>query len=163
VPPPLSRTVFGPAVALAALALLGGCGSDGGTLTKAEFVARGNEICRQAHEEFSQVQENPPKTPAGAAELQRRLIEISEKELSAIRDLDAPSEARPGLDRYLRAREQGIALLKRGLEAAREEDERGYAAAQAKLAAGQLRRLKLARAVGFTQCSVVASSSPEGG
>ena len=149
---------------LAALALLGGCGGgDTETLTKAEFVARGDEICKQAHEQFSEAQENPPNTPGGAAELQRRLIEISENELSAIDDLDAPSEVRPALDRYLRAREQGIALLRRGLEAARREDERAYAAAQARLAAGQVHRLELARAVGFTQCSVVASPAPPGG
>ena len=163
-PPPLSRPVLGPAAILAALALLGGCGGGGdGTLTKAEFVARGDEICKQAHEQFSQAQENPPNTPAGAAELQRRLIEISEGELSAIHDLEAPSDVRPALERYLGARERGIALLKRGLEAARQEDERAYAAAQARLAAGQLRRLKLARAVGLNECSVVASPAPGGG
>jgi hypothetical protein len=164
VPPPLSRTVLGPAAIFAALAVLGGCGGgNGGTLTKAEFVARGDEICKQAHEQFSEAQQNPPNTPAGAAELQRRLIEVSEGELSAIDDLDAPSDIRPALDRYLRARERGIALLKRGLAAARQEDERAYAAAQARLAAGQVRRLRLARAVGFRECSVVANPSSPGG
>jgi hypothetical protein len=85
--------------------------------------------------------------------LTQDLIEISQGELDQIRSLEAPVGAEQALDRYLRAREEGLAILKQGLRAAQDEDAGGYAAAQAKLAQGQPRRLKLARAVGFTECS----------
>ena len=147
-------------VALAAVFELGPFGDGGGTsLTKAEFTAKGDQVCERAHDQFAELQKNPPNSAEGAVALTQNLIEISENELSQIRALDAPAEVQGALDRYLRARGQGIALLEQGLEAAGDRDARAYARAQAKSAAGQLRRLKLAEAVGFTECSVVQGGS----
>jgi hypothetical protein len=145
--------------------LLAGCGSSGGsttTLSKADFIAKGDEICKRAHEQFAQAQQNPPSTAEGFATVTQKLIEISQSELSQIRALDAPAEVHPALDRYLKAREQGIALLKKGLEAAQNDNARAYAKAQSKVANGQVRRLKLAQAVGFKQCSRVSTSTTAG-
>ena len=139
-------------VALAAVFDLGPFGRWGGTsLTKAEFTAKGDEVCERAHDQFAELQKNPPNSAEGAVALTQNLIEISENELSQIRALDAPPEVQAALDRYLRAREQGIALLEQGLEAAEDEDARAYAAPRPKIAAGQVRRLKLAQAVGFSR------------
>jgi|SRR5215210_4204065 len=153
----LGALVLLAAIAAVAAALdlgpFGGGDEDDGAVTKAEFVSRGDEICKQAHAQFEQLQENPPNTARAAAELQRKLIGVSEAELTDIRELDAPPEVEPALDRYLRAREQGIALLKRGLRAAENEDPQAFSAAMAELASGQVHRLKLAQAVGFTECS----------
>ena len=67
-------------VALGALLDLGPFGDDGTTtLTKAEFTAKGDEICKRAHDEFAQLQKTPPNSPEGAATLTQNLIEISEK------------------------------------------------------------------------------------
>jgi hypothetical protein len=141
-------------VALAVVFELGPFGDGGDTsLTKAEFTAKGDQVCERAHDQFAELQPNPPITAQKAAALQDELIQISESELSQIRALDAPPEVQEGLDRYLRAREQGIALLKRGLEAAEDEDAFAYDAIKQKVAAGQVHRLKLSRAVGFTACS----------
>jgi hypothetical protein len=129
------------------------------TLTKAAFTARGDEVCKRAHQQFAELQKNPPNSAEGAVALTQNLVEISENELNQIRALDAPPEVQPALDRYLRAREQGIALLKRGLEAAQDRNARAYADAQAASAAGQVRRLKLAQEVGFSECSVVQSGT----
>jgi len=150
---------------LAAL-LLAGCGGGGSTttLSKADFIAQGDAICKQAHDQYAQLQKTPPNTAPEAAALTQKLIAISDSELSQLRDLNAPSEVKPALDRYLKAREQGIAVLRKGLQAAENNDASGYAAAQAQTAKGQVKRLKLAQAVGFTQCSVpAASASPSGG
>jgi hypothetical protein len=142
-------------VALGALLDLGPFDDDGATttLTKAEFTAKGDEICKRAHDEFAQLQKTPPNSPEGAATLTQNLIEISEKELGQIHSLEVPPEVVPALNRYLQAREQGIALLEQGLQAAQDENATAYADAQAKIADGQLHRLKLARAVGFSECS----------
>ena len=131
-------------------------------MTKTDFVARGDEICKQAHVQFTAAQRNPPNTAEGTADLQRNLIGISENELHELSDLGAPSDVQPALDRYLEARQQGIALLKEGLEAAENRDAQAYSAAMAKLAAGQLHRLKLAQAVGFDECSRPGGTSNGG-
>jgi hypothetical protein len=144
------------ATMLTAALALGSCGGDDDTpnsLTKAEFTARGDEVCRQAHEQFAELQPNPPITAEKAAALQEALIQISEDELSQIRALGPPPEVEPALDRYLRAREEGIGLLRKGLEAAEEKDAFAYEAIKQRVAAGQVHRLELARAVGFTVCS----------
>jgi hypothetical protein len=145
-------------VALAAVLGLGPFGDDGdgdSTLSKSQFTAKGDQVCKAAHDQFVDLQKTPPNSAEGAATLTQNLIEISENELSQIRALDAPPEVRPALDRYLQSREQGIAELKKGLEAAQDKNARAYADAQAKIAAGQVQRLKLARAVGFSECSRV--------
>jgi hypothetical protein len=150
---PLRCAAIAPGLVVLAIAAGCGGGDDDARLTKAEFVAKGDEICKQAREEFVKEQPGPPVTPDQAVALQQNLIQISDDELARIRGLDAPSELEPALGRYLKAREEGVALLKQGLEAAQDKDLRAYAAAQSKVAAGQVRRLKLAQTVGFDQCS----------
>jgi hypothetical protein len=153
--------LLGVIVAVAALLDLGPFGG-GGELSKADFIARGDAICKDAHDQFAQLQQSPPTNAAEAVALTQRLIEISDNELNQIRDLDAPAEVQPAIDRYLRAREQGIEILKKGLTAAQKGNARAYAAAQAKITAGQVHRLKLALAVGFSECSRPAQSPTAG-
>jgi hypothetical protein len=151
---------------VAMLAVLPACGSEaddagGETLTKAELVAQGDEICQRARERFVASQPPVPSSPERAAALQRELIEASTDEVSQIRALKAPPDVEPALDRYLKARDRGIVVLRRGLQAAREEDLSAYGAAQRQMAAGQLNRLKLAQAVGFNQCSRPGGSASD--
>jgi hypothetical protein len=150
---------------LATVALVTGCGGgggDAGTLTKAELIAQGNEICRQGDKQYTELQQNPPKTPQDAATLTQKLIAITNSEVNQIHSLNGPEEVRPALERYLKARQDGVAILEQGLKAAESNDAQAYAAAQAKMAAGQVDRLKLAQAVGFTECSRPGGSSSGG-
>ena len=158
--PPLRGARARCALLLASL-LLAGCGGGGSTttLSKPDFIAQGDAICKQAHDQYAELQKTPPNTAPEAAALTQKLIAISDSELSQLRALSAPAEVKPALDRYLKAREQGIALLRKGLQAAQKNDASAYAAAQARIANGQVKRLKLAQAVGFTQCSVPAASA----
>ena len=149
-------------VALGALLGLGPFEDEDSSLTRAEFIAKGDEACERAHQQFAELQKTPPNSAEGAVTLTQNLIEISENELNQIRALDGPPEVEPALDRYLEAREQGIAVLKRGQEAAQDRNARAYADAQAESAAGQVRRLKLAREVGFSECSVVQGGAAAG-
>jgi outer membrane murein-binding lipoprotein Lpp len=151
--------------AVAAGAALAGCGSggDGTTLSKSGFLAKGDEICRHAHDQFAELQQHPPTSAEAAAALTQRLIEISKSELTQIRDLNPPPDLRPALDRYLKSRERGIAVLRKGMKAARDENARAYARAQSHLADTQVRRLKLAEAVGFKECSRVSAASATAG
>jgi hypothetical protein len=142
------------ATTLAALAALaGGCGSDPDELSAEELVAQGNEICVEAREAFTDLQPKPPGTAREAADLTEQLIGIAEDELERIDDLQPSADLEDELDAYLEARETGIEYLHDGLEAAENEDITAYADAQAAIADDQVERLKLARAVGFTECS----------
>lgn len=162
------KAVLGVLAALAVLVVLavvldlgpfGGEDEGTSTLTEAQFAARGDEICKRAHDKFAELQKTPPNSAEGAVTLTQNLIEISQEELSQIHSLEAPADVLPALNRYLQAREQGIALLQQGLQAAQDENATAYAEAQAKIADGQLRRLNLARAVGFTECSRVSGGN----
>src|SRR5687767_15032794 len=100
-------------VALAALLDLGPFGDDGTTesLSRAELIARGDEVCQRAHDQFAELQKEPPNSAEGAVALTQNLLEISENELNEVRALDAPPDVEEELERYLEAREQGIAQL----------------------------------------------------
>lgn len=124
-------------------------------LTETEFRARGDEICHEAHADFEELQDRPPATAREAAEITDELVAIARDELVRIRDLEAPPALSTALQRYLDARDAGIDRLQAGADAAADEDAFAYEKAQAAVADGQLSRLKLAREVGFDQCSRV--------
>jgi hypothetical protein len=122
-------------------------------LTERQFIARADEICRDAHDRFRAVQENQPATAIQAQAQIERLISTAEEELADVEDLREPDSVSESVSRYLEARDKGIDLLRRGLEAARSNDGDAYAEAQADVARGQLARLRLAKEIGLTECS----------
>jgi hypothetical protein len=150
---------------------LGACGGGGassttattsGPLTKSQLIEQGDAICKEARDRFAQLQGSPPTTPDEVATFTQRVIDITESEVTRLRALNAPSQVKPALDRYLRAMEENIAVLKEGLKAARRSDAAAYAKAQAKAAQGQVKRLAYAQAVGFEECSRPAGTAPSG-
>jgi hypothetical protein len=141
-------------VALFSIALLAGCGGgDGEELTEEEFLTQGDEICKEGRAQFAELQRDPPQSAAESAELTRQLIEITEAEIDDLRDLNAPAESQEALDDYLAAREAGLEILEKGLQAAEDEDATAYAEAQAQIARSQVDRARLAERVGFSECS----------
>ncbi len=151
----------------AALADLGPFEDDGGgALTQADFVTQGNAICQRGDQQFAELHKSPPKTPQAAAALTAKVIQLSTQELSSLEALQAPASAKPAFERYLAARRDVIATLHKGETAAQNEDAAGYAQAQAEVAGGQVKRARLAREVGFTQCSrpfgASSGASPSG-
>jgi hypothetical protein len=132
-------------------------------LTETEFLAQGDQICEEARAAFAERQQVPPRTANEAADLAESLLGISRQELEAIDELAEPDDLSGALDEYLAAREEGIATIRKGMEAARAGDAQGYADAQAEVAEGQARRAKLAQAVGFSECSKpLTPPGPEG-
>lgn len=158
--PPSSRAgitlaialLLGVLLALAALLDLGPFADD--ELTVEEFLAQGDEICAEAHDEFLDLQESPPRTPSDAAELTGGLIEVATEERDAISDLSEPESLSDQLDRYLEARDRGIDVLRDGLAAAEDAEADAYESLQAKLATTQIDpRYETAREIGFEECS----------
>jgi hypothetical protein len=149
----------------------GACGGGGGSsttaatsarLTKSQLIAQGDAICKEARDRFAQLQGSPPTTAEETATFTQKLVDITESEVSQLRALNAPSQVKPTLDRYLRALDKNIDVLKQGLKAARRGDATAYAQAQAKAVQGQVKRLAYAQAVGFEECSRPAGTAPSG-
>jgi hypothetical protein len=122
-------------------------------LSRGELIARGDEICRKAHEAFTGLQRQPPQTGGQAAELTGQLDAIATDELDQIRSLNGPADWDAEIGTYLAARERGIAALREGRDAAEAHDTAGYIKAQAELADSQLARERIARRIGFGECS----------
>jgi hypothetical protein len=123
-------------------------------LTEAEFIAQGDEICREAHDEFLDLQDSTPRTPSDAAEVTSGLIDVAEEERDALADLREPESLSRQVDSYLEARDGGIELLRDGLAAAEDADAAAYEQLQAKLASTQLDpRYEIAGEIGFEECS----------
>jgi hypothetical protein len=146
------------------------CGGGGGAsstststdaaLSKSELIAKGDAICKDAHDRFAELQGSPPTTAEETATFTQRLIDITESEVSQLRALNPPSSVKPSLDQYLSAMDKNVAVLKQGLNAAQQSDATAYAQAQAKAVQDQVKRLQFAQAVGFKECSRPAGTGP---
>lgn len=142
------------AALLLALAAVLGVWPFGGQLSREEFVERGDEICAEARAEFKQRQSEPPRSAGAAGELTRELVEVAEDEHDDLEGLAEPDQLSALVDRYLAAQEEGIDLMRSGVEAAEAADARAYEEAQAELARTQRDpRQRLARRIGFRECS----------
>ena len=122
-------------------------------LARGELIARGDEICREAHEAFLDLQRRPPGTAGDAAELTARLADIAAGEGEELRTLNGPPEFSTEIDAYVAARAEGIEALRAGEEAAEARDSEAYAAQQEELADSQRERHRMARRIGFAVCS----------
>jgi hypothetical protein len=153
----LALLAAGVAVALVLL-IDGGGSAPSETLSRQQFLARGDRICRDAHRQFADLQRNQPATAADAEDLTQALLETAEHERNSLATLAAPHDLEQRVSEYLKAREQGIAELRKGLDAAERGDGDAYLTAQADLARGQLARERLARRIGLRECSAPIGS-----
>jgi hypothetical protein len=147
---------LGPLIVALCAALLAGCGEkeEPDAPSAATAIAQGDEICARAQAEIDALRGEDPRTPEDAARLTEGVIAAHEEEIGDLEALEVPPDLADDLDRYLAARRRALAPLRDGLRAARAGDAQAYAEAQAEAAAGQVERTRLARAVGFTECSV---------
>lgn len=142
------------AISVAALAVAaGGCGEDGEQVSAEELIARGDRICAEGQKRFAEVQATAPASAAIAAEQTDELLQIATESLNELRNIRPPDELRERYDAYLEARGRALELLEQGRDAAAAKDAEAYGEAQARAAAEQRERLRLARAVGFKTCS----------
>jgi hypothetical protein len=140
-------------LALAAALVTVGCGGGPHDVTAEELVSEGDEICRLGKQRFEEIQEQPLTNSAEGVEQTEQLIEESEDELNALRDLEPPDELREPYDRYLEARGRALEFFRRGRDAAEEQDSEAYIQAQNAVAESAAERRDLARAIGFEECS----------
>jgi hypothetical protein len=138
---------------LAALGLAAGCGGGKQQVTAAELDQKGDQICRDEQSKFRQIQAKPLGNASDAADQTMQLIQVAESANSALGGLNPPDALRAPLDSYLSARNRAIDQMKRGQDAAQNQDSVTYAAAQAAVVHTAPQRKKLADSLGFKVCS----------
>ena len=144
---PLTLVLCSVAAAIAA------CGDDTDDVSAEELVSRGDEICSEGRERFAEIQEEAPQSADEALEQTEDLVDAAAEELDELQRLRPPEDVRDRYERYLAARSDALDLLERGRDAAADGDAGAYADAQTELEAGRKERARLARAVGFRECS----------
>ena len=147
------RQLFLLVPALAILSLAGGCGGGKQSVTAAELDQKADQICATEQTKFKQIQATPPANATEAADQTKALIQAAEDASSSIDDLEPPDALREALDVYLGARDDAIDQMRKGQEAAENQDSRGYGAAQAAVAKSAPERKRLADSLGFKVCS----------
>jgi hypothetical protein len=149
---PLASSLFAVAIA--------GCGGGGSTQVSAqELVQKADAICGQELRSFDRIQAHPPPNASVAADQTDELIDVTQTANSQLHDLEPPDQLRAAYDRYLAARDRAVAQMKRGKDAARDQDSDAYGAAQAAVARDASQRRKLARALGLKRCSTAAATT----
>jgi hypothetical protein len=147
-------------LAVAAIVALAGCGGSGKhQVTAAELVQKGDAICRTEQTRFGQIQTHPPANASNASDQTKALVDVAQNASSQLGDLEPPTELRARFDAYLSARDRAVDQLKRGRDAAENQDSRAYAAAQTTMVQSAPERLRLARAVGFKVCGTGSTSA----
>ena len=148
-----ARRILTVVPALSILALAGGCGAGKQQVTAAEFGQRADGICRDEQASFRQIQAQPPANASDAADQTKALVHASESASSALDGLEPPDSMRAPLAGYLSARDRAIEQMKRGQDAAENQDSAAYGAAQAAVVNTAPERRKLAGALGLKVCS----------
>jgi hypothetical protein len=152
---PRSALLTLPAIAIVAA----GCGGGGkDQVSAAELVQKADGICRTEQAKFVQIQAHPPANASIAADQTKELIDVSQRTSSDLRDLEPPDSLSGPYDRYLDARDSAVEQMKRGQDAAENQDSAGYTAAQTAVANSASSRRRLARKVGLTVCGSNPSS-----
>src|SRR5262245_10974686 len=136
------------------LAVPAGCGGGGGeSVTAAELVQRGDQICGDEQSRFAEVQAQPPANATEAADQTKQVIDASEEASSGLEDMEPPDELQTAYNEYLKARDDALEEMRKGEDAADDQDSEAYGQAQDAVAKGAPERLKLARSLGFKTCS----------
>jgi hypothetical protein len=137
-----------------------GCGGGGSERVSAsELVQKADAICAQERSSFTRIQAHAPPNASVAADQTDELIKVTEDANTKLRDLKPPEELQAAYDRYLDARDRTIDQMKRGKDAAENQDSAIYGAAQAAVARDAPQRRKLARSLGLRVCSASAATA----
>lgn len=132
------------------------CGDGGGgdtgqekTVSKAEFVRQGNEICRQSFQDFNELFETDfPVIPSQVPAFFEKAAPIARKQMSDLRELGIPEGDRDQVQEFLEAGDKGVA----DFEAAARDERRAVELFGAEGGQNQQEFEEKATAYGLTQC-----------
>jgi hypothetical protein len=144
-------------VAIAAAAAAG-CGGKQ-QVSATELVQKGDAICRDEQSRFDEIQAQPPANASEAADQTKDLVSAAEDANDKLGDFEPPADLQSSYDAYLDARDRATDQIKKGEDAASNQDSDAYGAAQSAVAQTAPQRRKLASSLGFKVCSSGASGA----
>jgi hypothetical protein len=144
-------------VAIAAAAAAG-CGGKQ-QVSATELVQKGDAICRDEQSRFDEIQAQPPANASEAADQTKDLVSAAEDANDKLGDFEPPADLRSSYEAYLDARDRATDQIKKGEDAASNQDSDAYGAAQSAVAQTAPQRRKLASSLGFKVCSSGASGA----
>ncbi len=147
-----AQWIAGVLCTLVAIVAASGCGGKQ-QVSAAELVQKGDAICRDEQSKFNEVQAEPPANASEAADQTKNLVSAAEDVNDKLRDFEPPQELQARYDAYLDARDRATDQIKKGQDAAENQDSTAYGAAQSAVAETTPQRRKLAAALGFKVCS----------
>jgi hypothetical protein len=134
-------------------ALAAGCGGGKQQVSAAELVQKADQACQEEQNRFTEIQATPPANASEAADQTKALVQAAEDAGSTISGLEPPDDLRAQFDSYVNARDEAVDQMKKGQDAAENQDSHAYGAAQAAVTKGAPHRKKLAGSLGFKVCS----------
>lgn len=142
-----------PAIAILAFDA-SGCGGGGkDQVTAAELQQKADQACQEEQSRFREIQATAPANASDAADQTKALVQAAENASSTMSDLEPPDALRAKFDAYLSARNRSIDQMKKGQDAAENQDSHAYGVAQAAVVKTAPHRKKLAGDLGFKVCS----------
>ena len=123
-----------------------------------ELQQQADQACRTEQQKFRQIQATPPANASEAVDQTKALIAVAETASSTIDGLEPPAELQGKLDAYLSARGRAIDEMKKGQDAADNQDSHAYGAAQAAVSRSAAERSKLAKSLGLKVCGSNANA-----
>jgi hypothetical protein len=154
----VSRIPVAAAVALVAIAAAG-CGSKQ-KVSATELVQKGDSICREEQSKFNEVQAQAPASASEASNQTNDLISAAEDANDSLGNLEPPEQLQARYSAYLDARQRATDQIKKGKDAADNQDAAAYGAAQSAVADTAPARQRLARSLGFRVCSQGRPGAP---
>ena len=144
-------------VVLALARVLAGCGGgdgdDGGgtALTKDEFVAQADAICKEYEEKLNAL--GTPQSQEELAEFADRSVPIAEEGQSKLEELTPPAGLQDAYDEWLAQGDNAVDIVQRLERAAQEGDEQEIQQIAAEAQTADERSKELATQLGFQDCS----------
>ncbi len=148
--------------ALGAGIVAGGCqgGGRNDELTRKEFVARANDICRRANETIGALPDPNLADPGAAPATIRRIVEIQRSEVEQLRELEPPKTDVPAIDEWLRFVGRALDQAERAVRALERDRRAELNDANAKGGDAQREADERARQYGATRCAVELEEPP---
>jgi hypothetical protein len=126
------------------------CGNDSG-LTKKDFIAKGDAICKRLTAESSKVKE--PTSQAGIDDYLDQVLNLADRAKVDLAKLDPPADGQKVKDALLSSLNDTIAKARQAKTAATKGDMEAVQQRLEEAGKAALRADKQAKAYGFTDCA----------
>jgi len=147
----LRRTLILPLCAAVTLGAGCGGGGSGERLTKAEYAAKADAVCREFQAQVDELGE--PQTLADLAALADKALPIVEEGVGKIRDLKPPEELQATVDEWIVTGDKSIKQLNGLRDAAKAKDRAAIQRVATEAQRNDEKSERLATKLGMTACA----------